>query len=156
MIAFEGAAKCLVPFTMPDGLDWFLEDVTYYTFLLIFFCTGMSKGSKTTRKHIAAGGNVGQGVGALTTRPGTIAIPQKICPYQALQGCGGASSSKGDATLLTPLFATTHQLEFFVCGAAEQRLFRVGQSLIEKHWHADTGRDGSDSRSPIVPCRWSG
>src|SRR5713101_422761 len=131
MVALEGTAKCLVPFTMPDGFNWFLEDIAYYTFLLVFLCTFMPKGSKTTRKHIAARGNVGQCVGTTTTRPGTIPIPKKICPYQALQGCGGASSSKGDATLLALLFATAHQFEFFACGAAEQSLFRVGQSLLE-------------------------
>src|SRR3989442_5735052 len=131
MVALECVAKCLIPFTTPDRLYWFLKDIAYYTFLLVFLCTFMPKGSKTTRKHIAARGNVGQCLGTTTTRPGTIPFPKKICTYQALQGCGGASSSKGDAMLLAPLFATAHLFEFFACGAAEQVLFRVGQSLLE-------------------------
>src|SRR5258706_12735598 len=87
----------------------------------------MSKGGKTTRKHIPTRGDVGQCVGTPATRPRAIA---KIA-YQAFQGCSCASSSKVDATLLTHLFATAHQFEFFACGAAEQGLFRVGKSLLE-------------------------
>src|SRR5258707_1391868 len=34
MVALEGAAKCLVPLTVPDGLYWFLEDIAYYVLLL--------------------------------------------------------------------------------------------------------------------------
>src|SRR6266699_2647164 len=44
MVALESAAKCLVPLTTPDGLYWFLVDIPYYAFLLVFFCTFMSKG----------------------------------------------------------------------------------------------------------------
>src|SRR5215470_10352804 len=127
MVALEGAAKCLVPLTVPDGFYWFLEDIAYYALLLVLLCAFMSKGGKTTRKHISARSDVGQCVGTPATRPRAIT---KIA-YQAFQGCGCASSSKGDATLLTHLFAMAHQFEFFACGAAEQGLFRVGKALLE-------------------------
>ena len=72
MIALEGPEKCFVALTMPDLLDWFLEDIAQHTLLLVLPGTLMPKGSKTTRKHILARSDVGKRIGTATTRPWSI------------------------------------------------------------------------------------
>src|SRR5947209_14876033 len=101
MIALESLAKCLIAFTMPDGLDWFLEDVAQYALLFIFFGTSMSKRSKTAREYVTTRGNVGQSVGTAAPGPGTI---PKI-PYETLDRRGGACRVESDAPFLTQLLA---------------------------------------------------
>ena len=127
MIALKNPAKCLIPLTMPDSLYRLLKDVPQYTLLLILPGASMPEGRKTTREHIPARSDVGQRVRTSATRPG--AIPK--IPYQALQGCGGACRIEDYAAFLTHLLTSTHQFQFFTCGATEQGLFRVGQSLLE-------------------------
>ena len=115
MIALECLAKCLIAFTMPDGLDWFLEDVAQHALLFIFFGTSMSKRSETARKYVTTRSNVGQRVG--TAAPGPGAIP-KIA-HEAFDGCGGACRVESDAPFLTHLFAASDHFQFFSCGATE-------------------------------------
>ena len=115
MIALECLAKCLIAFTMPDGLDWFLEDVAQYTLLFVLLSTSMPKRSETARKDITTRGNVGQRVG--TTAPGPWAIPK--ISYEAFDGCGGACRIEGDASFLTYLLAAPYHFQFFACGATE-------------------------------------
>src|SRR5437879_3780742 len=62
MIALESLAKCLISLTVPDGLNWFLEDVAQYTLLFVLLSTPMPKRSETARKDITTRGNVGQRV----------------------------------------------------------------------------------------------
>src|SRR6266487_1800305 len=128
MIALKSPAKSLIPLAVPDSLYWLLEDVPQHTLLLILPGVPMPERCKTTREHIPARSNVGQCVGTSTARPGTI---PKI-PYQALQGRGGACRIEDHATFLTHLLTSTHQLQFFARGTAEQALFRVGQPSFEE------------------------
>ena len=101
MGALKGLSKGLIAFAAPDGLDRFLKDVSEDAFLAILCCASVSKGGKATGEDIAARGDVGQGVGPTTARPGTV---PKIS-YEAFQGRSSASSAEGDATLFTRLLA---------------------------------------------------
>src|SRR3989442_4045827 len=124
MIALEGSAKCFVALTMPDHLDWFLEDIAQYTFLLVLPGTLMPKGSKTTRKHITARSDIGKRIRTATTRPWPIT---KIS-YQALQGCDRASGVEGHAELFTFLLATMDEIKFFACG--DRKSTRLNSSHV--------------------------
>src|SRR5437868_4850828 len=115
MIALECLAKCLIAFTMPDGLDWFLEDVAQHALLFIFFGTSMSKRSETARKYVTTRSNIGQSVG--TAAPGPGAIP-KIA-YEALNRRGGACRVESDTAFLTHLFAAPDHFQLFARGATE-------------------------------------
>src|ERR1700686_4894934 len=95
LIALERPAKLFVSLTVPDGLNWFLEDVPQHAFLPVLPGAFMAERGKTTGEHIAARGNVGQRVGAPAPRP----WPLTKIPHEALYGCGGAGRSEGDATL---------------------------------------------------------
>src|SRR5258708_39714921 len=109
MIALESLAKCLIAFTMPDSLDWFLEDVAQHALLFVLLSTSMHKRSETAREYVTTRGNVGQRVG--TAAPGPGAIPK--IPYEALDGCGGTCSVGSDAPFLTHLFPAPGHFHFF-------------------------------------------
>jgi hypothetical protein len=47
MVALESLAECLVAFAVPDGLDWFLENVAQYALFFVLLSTSMAKRSKT-------------------------------------------------------------------------------------------------------------
>src|SRR5690242_6248647 len=101
MIALERLTESVIALAMPDLGNRFLKNIAQYTLFAIFTRCTIAKGREAAGEHIAARGNIRQGIGPVAARPG--ALTEVAC--DTFKGTCRACCIKANAQLFALLYA---------------------------------------------------